>query len=288
MAADLNAAEVEKAKLGAGEEVVISPPSGTDLHHVTRPASSAGDDEKFACGPEAFVRVAVAAEEEAGLPETGKRFRKIRQRSPVWSDHPAVRVGRLVTADDNVLHTAVLLEPRQFRNVPAGLMVDLLLCQRREVGIDHDKPDRAPRKAVPTPVFKMGKPGKEVPERLLIVSVQIVISQDREAGDLSFEPCCMQIVEFTPMFGRAPPRREIAEVDDKSRVAICHLTGDQLPFPAVSFAPELPMARALGVSNDQEVVFTGVDLCKSGIGPVFPGRRPRACFIVSKRDGRQV
>jgi len=146
---------VEKAKLGAGEEVTIALLSGVDHHLMPRPTPSSRDDEVFAVHLKPLIRMTVPAEEHTSLLETKKRVGKIDFDFLIRTDHPAVGEGGLVAADNNGINLRFLFESLKLLQIPLKLFLVLFLRQGREIGINQDESSILPGKAVPASLIKM-------------------------------------------------------------------------------------------------------------------------------------
>jgi hypothetical protein len=102
--------KMEKAKFGARKQVIVGTILGIDGNSVSRSASSAGNDEELILELKSFISVAVAAEEQTCLLEAHKRVGKVSFGPLIRGHDPAIRKGRLVTTDDDVIDSRVPIE----------------------------------------------------------------------------------------------------------------------------------------------------------------------------------
>src|SRR5687767_7482097 len=140
---------MEEPECRAREHVLEAPAAWMRPYTVSRASAPARDHEVLPEDRETLVGVAVAAEEERGLPEAEKGLREEAPRVLRGEDHPRVRVGRLVAADDHEVRAIVGLVALELLRVPGAEGGQLGPREQLEVRVEEDEAYPSPREAVP-------------------------------------------------------------------------------------------------------------------------------------------
>jgi hypothetical protein len=123
----------------------------------------------------------------------------------------------------------------------------------------------------------MRKTLEVVPQGLRIIPVKLVIAKQREVRDPVLEKSLVETVELLPEPPGAAADGKVSQVNNESRPASHDFTEDLPAFLVIPFPPELQIAGALGVADQDEVVSGTNDICKTWIRRNYPisvmGRR---------------